>query len=406
MRLRKTYEAASLLSAFAGGLLFLFALDAFHLSGYFFFLLTFGYLLLESRSVSVGIRELPIALFSVSYFIAYTCHYGFEGKSLIIYLWGPLAAYLFGKYSVVRGGGAQALGRLLTMIACGFFMHGVLNLAAYLHADVSAQYADQRLSVDFWRQDVVSVISTCLLLTFALSWAISALFSARSMPQKLLCFTVLMIGAAEAAFFAHRSMILILALLLVVRFVQWVKDAAVSSAKKAALICVLFLVTVLLFLAVSGDVYQIRTNLLSLKIVRRFLYEERTSRFRAWISFFTSGDWLLHPFGGQKMSSALGGKWMHNMWLDIYNKAGAFPFWMFVIFTVTGLGSVKRAAARLRACAHSALADAVVYMTAGAMMICMLEPVIDANPYFFLALLMILGGAAGAEALDPEEDAA
>lgn len=405
MRLRKTYEMANVLSVFAGGLLFLFALGAFNLPGYFFLLLTFVYLLLESRSVSFGMREIPLVLFSVSYFIAYTYYYDFEVKSLIVYLWGPWAAYLFGKYYVLHSGGERALRRLLTMITCGFFAHGVLNLIAYLRSGYYAQYAYQRLSVDFWRQDIVSVISTCLLLTFALSWAISSLFSACSIQKKLLCFAVLAVGTAEAAFFAYRSMILMIAILLVVRFVQWVKDAKVTSAKKAALICVLFLAAVLFSLAVYLNVHNIRTNLLSLKIVRRFISDERTSRLRAWVSFFTSGDWFLHPFGGQKMTSAVGGKWMHNLWLDIYNKAGAFPFWMFVIFTVTSLACVKRAVACLRARENAILADAVAYVVAGVMLICTLEPVIDANPYFFLAFLMILGGAAGAEALYKEQGA-
>ena len=242
-------------------------------------------------------------------------------------------------------------------------------------------------------------------MTFALSWAISSLFSACSIQKKLLCFAVLAVGTAEAAFFAHRSMILMIAILLVVRFAQWVKDAKVTSAKKAALICVLFLAAVLFSLAVYLNVHNIRTNLLSLKIVRRFISDERTSRLRAWVSFFTSGDWFLHPFGGQKMTSAVGGKWMHNLWLDIYNKAGAFPFWMFVIFTVTSLACVKRAVACLRARENAILADAVAYVVAGVMLICTLEPVIDANPYFFLAFLMILGGAAGAEALYKEQGA-
>lgn len=96
---------------------------------------------------------------------------------------------------------------------------------------------------------------------------------------------------------------------------------------------------------------------------------------------------------------------MHNLWLDIYNKAGAFPFWMFVIFTVTSLACVKRAVACLRARENAILAGAVAYVVAGVMLICTLEPVIDANPYFFLAFLMILGGAAGAEALYKEQGA-
>ena len=43
-------------------------------------------------------------------------------------------------------------------------------------------------------------------------------------------------------------------------------------------------------------------------------------------------------------------------------------------------------------------------MSLGAMLICMPEPVIDANPYFFFAILMLLGGIKGLECLSCVND--
>ena len=66
MRLRKTYETANVLSVFDGGLLFLFALGAFNLPGYFFLLLTF---------VSFGGRSaVHILLLSMENFVYAVCY--------------------------------------------------------------------------------------------------------------------------------------------------------------------------------------------------------------------------------------------------------------------------------------------------------------------------------------------
>ena len=40
------------------------------------------------------------------------------------------------------------------------------------------------------------------------------------------------------------------------------------------------------------------------------------------------------------------------------------------------------------------------------MLICMPEPVVDANPYFFFAILMLLGGIKGVECSFGKEDTA
>lgn len=88
-------------------------------------------------------------LFSTSYFVIYTFNFGFAVKSLIIYLWGPWAAYLFGKWFVLSDNSDRSFQEMTNTLTFGFFLHGVLNLLAYLKSDYYAQYAYQRVSVDF-----------------------------------------------------------------------------------------------------------------------------------------------------------------------------------------------------------------------------------------------------------------
>lgn len=48
----------------------------------------------------------------------------------------------------------------------------------------------------------------------------------------------------------------------------------------------------------------------------------------------------------------------------------------------------------------------LVQIGLGALLICMPEPVVDANPYFFFAILMLLGGIKGVECSFGKEDTA
>ena len=149
--------------------LFLFSIGAFNLPGQIFFALTLSYFIWKSKVIVFQKQELALLLFSASYFIIYTFHFGFAVKSIIIYLWGPWAAFLFGKWFVVSERDAHAFQVLTGTLTFGFFLHSALNLLAYLRSGYYAQYAYQRVAVDFWRGDMVSVISTGLMLTFAVA---------------------------------------------------------------------------------------------------------------------------------------------------------------------------------------------------------------------------------------------
>ena len=110
-----------------------------------------------------------------------------------------------------------------------------------------------------------------------------------------------------------------------------------------------------------------------------------------------SGDWFRYPFGGQRSTFSYHGEWVHNLWLVILNKVGWIPFVFAVIFTVISIRSTYQTAAYMKRRQNSLLSNQIVSLGLGAMLICMPEPVIDANPYFFFAILMLLGGIKGLE---------
>lgn len=294
----------------------------------------------------------------------------------------------------------------LNTLTFGFFLHGVLNLLAYLKSDYYAQYAYQRVSVDFWRGDMVSVISTGFMFTFAVALSTSILFSHCGVRKKLIALAVLLMSTFEASFFAYRTMIFIVLILVAFNLLRWLHDSSVRISRKALLIGLAALFFVAIFAIVFLNAFGIQDELLSLKIVRRLLYGDKSSRFKTWTSYLFSGDWLRYPFGGQKSEFAYHGEWVHNLWLDILNKVGLIPFVIAVIFTITSIRSAYGAAVRMKKANHNLLSNQIASLGLGALLICMPEPVVDANPYFFFAILMLLGGIKGVECSFGKEDTA
>lgn len=282
----------------------------------------------------------------------------------------------------------------------------VRHLLAYLKSDYYAQYAYQRVSVDFWRGDMVSVISTGFMFTFAVALSTSILFSHCGVRKKLIALAVLLMSTFEASFFAYRTMIFIVLILVAFNLLRWLHDSSVRISRKALLIGLAALFFVAIFAIVFLNAFGIQDELLSLKIVRRLLYGDKSSRFKTWTSYLFSGDWLRYPFGGQKSEFAYHGEWVHNLWLDILNKVGLIPFVIAVIFTITSIRSAYGAAVRMKKANHNLLSNQIASLGLGALLICMPEPVVDANPYFFFAILMLLGGIKGVECSFGKEDTA
>lgn len=374
----------------------LFSLGAFNFSGQFFFLLTFCYLTWKAKTVIIARQDIIIFLFSISYFVIYTINFGFEIKKIITYLWGPWAAYLFGKWFVISNDNTRAFEILTNILAFGFFTHSVLNLFAYLNSEYFAQYSYQRVAVDFWRGDIVSVISTGLMLMFAIAISISTLFAYCDLRKKIISLIVLFISVFEICFFAYRTMLFITIILIIFNMLRWIYDSEVQINKKVIYIGFVMIFTVGVFLVVFLNLFGARDELMSLKIIRRLLYDEKTSRIRTWKDYLFSGDWLIYPFGGQKSEHAYKGEWVHNLWFDILNKVGLIPFIIALIFTISNVCSVYHTTVYIKKdAADKTLSNQIANLGLGMMLICMPEPIIDANPYFFLAILMLLGGING-----------
>ena len=82
---------------------------------------------------------------------------------------------------------------------------------------------------------------------------------------------------------------------------------------------------------------------------------------------------------------------------DINVASGNYTYWTLTEGGAVSIRSVYRTAAYMKRINNKLLSNQITSLGLGALLICMPEPVIDANPYFFFAVLMLLGGIKGLE---------
>ncbi len=369
--------------------MFLFAVSVFNKGGYIFAAMAVVMLLLNIRNIKINFPVLWLILFSVIYTATYFVYNDFNVTDLVIYLLGPWTAYLMGHLFVTRSKKENAFYLLILVLTAGMCLHGFLNVIAYLSSDYYETYSYLRLSVDFWRGDLVSVTTTGMLYTFATGLSMGQLFSQKPLKQKLPYAVIFAGGIAATVLFANKTLLVIVAMLFAWYLLTLLFSTKVSSAKKVGAVIVVVIFLALLSVMWGGDVGGLRTWISELKIFSR-LQTENDSRFRAWMVIFENFNFLRYPFGGNHMFD-LSGKFLHNLWLDVYDTAGAVPFVALLIFTVLAVGRYREYRKTTLRLGYKNEYMVFQYLMLATLLNCMVEPILEGNPYFFLIVLIFLG---------------
>lgn len=367
--------------------LFLFSLSVFNLAGYLYPLAAALVLLPELRRIRISGTAVLLFLFSALYFGFYSWHYGLSASGIVLYLFGPWTAWLLGRTFVERGGRFLPL---LAVPAVGMWLHGLLNLAAYLCSGYFALYDYYRQSVDVWRGVLANVNSTGMLFTFAAGLSVGVLFSGLRPRYKLGAGVLLAVSAGASVFFANRALlaILLLVALLCGLFGQ-------RGAGKGKTLLLLLLAAAAVVIAAETDLGGFGTWLNGLKLMERIRSDRGDARFLIWGEFFARWSFAEHPWGGGAMLSGSDFGHFHNLWLDVYNTAGVLPFAALAAVTLRILRQFFRFR---RVTAERGLWNERVIFTglaAAVALNCGVEPILESNPYYFLILLMYFGAMEG-----------
>ena len=267
-------------------ILFLFALSFLNLSGYIFTVLILAFFLLSGFRLAFSSVELWLLFFSVSYFFAYSFHFGFEVEAFILYCVGPWSAHTFGRTFVERAKYRNTYLWLILVISFGMYVHGLLNVVAYVRSDYFLFYGYYRQAVDFWRGELVNVKTTEMLYVFATGISLGCLFFSYKNIYRIFSIVVCILSFALSVFLANRGLLVVMVVVFFWCFFLWLKDGTVKVSKKTfvlliGLVCMCMVIAAILFnIAGVGD------WITQLKIVQRADNESGMTRFDIWRYFF------------------------------------------------------------------------------------------------------------------------
>ena len=373
--------------------LFLFALDVFNLSGPLLTLTLLLFFSLYLREIQLDRLALLLIVFSAAYALSV---FYFEGLSLdsgIKYAIAPWGCYVLG-YNVLRLNRELTATRFTEWLLTGFFLHGVLNLAASVRQYGLDFNHASRQAYDFWQGRTISVTTAALyyspLAVLALGW----LFAERSRRKKVLAVLVLGIALFTTMLYQNRTLPIVLILVSAAGLCGIFLDRAVPAKQKRRLAGAAAVAVGTLLLLWITDLGGLRTWLQGTALYARMTGAiGEDSRFAIWGSFL-SGDLWKYPFGGDQIALYGGGHYVHNCWMDIYRRTGVVPFLTAFLFTLAAVGTARAFSRRCRENTGEN-AGLLRFTLLGLLLIFSVEPVVEANPYVFYIPLLLVGAMRG-----------
>lgn len=376
-------------------ILFLFSVSLFNRGGYIFSAVIAVMLVLNLTKIRINLITILLMLFSIFYFLFDWYHNGVGIETVIQYLLGPWTAYLLGKFYVERAISKNAFMIFLVVLSAGMFIHGVLNWYAYIDSSYFETYEYYRRSVDFWRKDLVAVTVTGMYYTFASGLSLGVIFSKSAIKYKIIASVVVAVSVVASVFFANRTLIAIIAIIAVWKIIKWFLSNEVKPTSKVIAFTSILACSIVVVILIAINFLGITDWLSSLKIVRRFTDENESTRFIVWSYFFKDLNFLRYPFGGGNMLVDTPLRYLHNLWLDVYNSVGVLPFALLIAVTVNLFGSYRKFKTVMLL--NNKENQYVIFqcLVAAIVLNCAVEPIIEANPYYFLIVLMFFGAMEG-----------
>lgn len=365
--------------------MFLFALGTFNKTGLILSIVLVVFLTTNLKiSTRVDTCLMLFAVFSLFYFLDYRIYWPVGGKEIIIFLISPWACYFLGREYVINNGEKHAI-YLAVAVAGGFFIHGLLNLMAVL--DLYGMDYSGRISYDFWQKRVIAATGCSLYYTALVSMAVAWLFFSKKLFLKILSIVIIAIGIFSSIIYSTRALIVLMFILMLFAECLSVLSVEYNSVNTSKVLVVTLVILAFLFVSWKINLFGLQTKILSLDVTRRLLNSQ--SRTELWRSFLTNHP-LKYPLGGNQVQLSGGAKWVHNLWLDTFRTAGVVPFLLLCVITVVAIG--KGITYWKNICKDGVPEYAsALFMMFGVALNSMVEPIMDANPYVFLAWCMGIG---------------
>ena len=375
-------------------LMFLLTLDFMSLGGYLLLVMMAAYLVFHLRELSFRAAEIFLFVFGVEYFLFdFLWNRSLSLSNLCNYLAAPWLLYWMGRSMTCRCKCSRFPLKAATFLSLGLFTYGLLCVFYSLY--VAPPAVGSRLMYKFWDHTPLSVTSGGLIFSMATGLAVGQLTSKNRLLPRLFWLGVLGMCLFFAFTWAHRTTIYIIAILAVYNYLAYLLAMNTATVRKTLLVTGSVLLAAAAIVCLALDVGGCYTWIRSQWLYQRLTdpaAANSTDRFYIWGNFFR--QWLQYPLGGRQFR--LASSYAHNLWLDVYYLCGILPFIPLVIATVIIIRHFFQYRTMQTARQDHRSAHILANYYIAAFLAFMVEPVISAYPYVFLAFILVSGCVEGA----------
>lgn len=373
--------------------IFLLAMDFFHASNIILvLLLVYGLvkIYLKNKTIIINLELLFLVFYSFFYFLIFSLTSSGLITNLVYYLIGPVGIYIIGQELITNFKDRnRQLMIVLLLVGLGYFIHGALNMYTNINS-INFEYSTE-IIIDFWSNTGVLRTLQGVYFTILTSLLFVVLF-VRDKDIKLYWRFLIVIATIfsiwSTLLLGNRTLIFIAGITFICSGLIYIG----LTKKKFTSLLKILLVCLLLFVLINFDIGSIKTFILDSKLFTRFddkstgmLDSSRWEYYGVFLNTFYQ-----YPFGVNLAGDdILSFPYMHNVWLDIYIQVGLIPSILFIFFTLSSVRNVTKIMGNANASITVKISISAVLI--GLLTNFMVEPIINANIYYFLTFCLLAG---------------
>lgn len=328
-------------------------------------------------------QSIPLLIWGLLYAFYYIISGANVITSAIYYILGPVCFYLYANAIVNSLDDEKYIISLCIAIASGYFIHAVFNVLYSIQSG-TFQYSSEYV-LDIWSHELHNRTIIGMYLTPMVVCSIPVLFfrahNINSVKRMGLVFCCVLADAISI-YIGNRTLLVLTVVSLAVCVIQGIR---IERKKIHLLLLCLFFI----FFAWSlylVDAFGIKEFMENSFLAKRTSVGLESSRWQLYsdtlrnILNYSLGFITTHGNNGLALS------WAHNIWLDILIFSGYIPFVLFLIFTVRVI-EVAISIQKLSASVFFRIF--VLSITCGLLLNWAVEPILSANPYYFMQCCLI-----------------
>ena len=222
----------------------------------------------------------------------------------------------------------QAFKILAVILALGTWIHMMLNFSINFENE-----EEIRNTTDFWVDMEISATGQATLACLTIAVAVAILFSENKIWQKVLAIVTTVLAFYYNLILAGRSMFILLLIAATLAIIYFLKCSQKLSKSIIVILCVIGTIAIFLYIY-DNNVFGVKEIIEDSNFYYRFFDETSKAELNEDVRGERKLEYLKYlvdyPFGGGKIREIVDG-YAHDLYLDTYDGAGVFSFFLIVV---------------------------------------------------------------------------